>query len=558
MNKIKILPDNLKAKLAAGEVITAPVDVVKELVENSLDANSSEIVIDIEKAGKKKIQIIDDGDGIAFDDLKLAVLRYATSKVENDIFDIKSYGFRGEALASISEIAKLEIVSKEKNFDIAGLIVVEGGKVKEYKKTNYPVGTKITVSSLFFNIPARLKFLKSNAVEFEKIYKVIEKLAIANSEIGFKLIHNNRKLFTLFKEEDVATRIKRLWGNIVVVEEFNREFDNLKLRLFVVKNKKLYSFLTFVNKRPVEVIDIKKALYSASKISNVVFKDFSYVLFVDVLPSSVDVNLHPRKEEVKINYENFFFVLQNFFVEVFKEINMSKLTIPVNLEESKKITSNIKESSGFKFSFNENKSLSKDDDKNEYKCIYKDEVIYLTSLYETYHLLKEGENIIILDHHAAEERIYYERLKKSLSNESYNLLNPIVISMPEKRKDIIENLSKIGFKIEELMNSLLIRAVPVFISKLSETQLVKFLQEMIEEANLDVDYILKQMACKFSHKARDKMFPSEVISIYEELKKCEIMDRCPHGRPTFILLDKNFFDKVFKRDYPEIGKFWEV
>lgn len=532
--QIKILPEDLINKIAAGEVIERPASVVKELVENSIDAGASQIVVEIQKAGKKLIKVLDNGCGMTQEEITIALQRHSTSKISSleDLYNIKTLGFRGEALPSIASVSKLKI---EPN----------------------PSGQGITVEvkDLFYNTPVRKKFLKTDATELGHIGDIISKYVIAYPEISFKFISDGKPLLISTGSGKLLEAIIAVFGSELAKEliEVNLDFDKGKIYGFVsrptlTRVDKSYEIF-YVNRRYIRNFFLNRALEEAyrSLIPNNRYP--VGIIFMEIDPKEVDVNVHPTKREVK-------FLRTQEIMEVIIKSTKTALSKPI-------------ESHQFNVGFIE--SSSSIPEKGEWKPgmaevffpeLSKGSIQYSYPVYQlknTYLVTTDGEDLILIDQHAAHERIIYDQLsKKKIINNKQPLLIPETIEFPPKESLILqenlEYLRHLDFDIEEFgNNSFILRSVPAISGKINPKQLltdiISEIQELGKSVQLEVkqEKILKIIACHSAIKAGDKLTVSEMNQLITDLYTTQNPTTCPHGRPTMIRIKEEELAKKFGR-----------
>jgi len=554
--KIKILPESVYRLIAAGEVIDRPSSVVRELVQNSLDALSSNITLSVTNGGKEMINVIDDGEGMDRDDLHFAMVKHATSKIENfdDLKSVKTYGFRGEALYSIGLVSNLLIESITKDDEIGNLIEADCGKIVREEKSSIEKGTSVVVKDIFKNVPARKRFLKSDLYELKKIEDEFLFHALANENVNFKFIVDGRVIFNL-KKNTLENRIREIKGDTFLGDSFKIDYfeKNIMVKGIVGKpvifnNLKFQANLVFINKRNVFYPQIKKAVYSA--FGTQLKKGFTpYILFIQIPPECVDVNVHPMKKEVKILCENDLFYVVNRSVK-------SGLTVKKVMESNEEHSFDIDLHRPEIF-IREEKLFSDLDfylsEKKE--NFYGNENLKFWQFQNSYIFVSVKNKLYILDQHAAAERINYEKFLKEKSKiVSQKLLFPFTLRVTTEIFSFLsENLhmmEKIGFSIRMFDNNkILVESVPSIVNeKFGKEDFEDFISEIYEMGfGSEFDQILKTLACKASLKAGTKLNPVEMEELFNGLFKCENPHSCPHGRPTFLVFEMDDFDKWFKR-----------
>ncbi len=566
MGKIKELNYSTVVKIAAGEVIDRPSSVVRELIDNSLDANSSQISIFITEGGKEYIEVADNGNGMDKDDLLLCTKNHTTSKINNfeDIDHLLSLGFRGEALSSIAEVSKLQIISKEKNSLLAHKITIEGGKIIKLEETSRANGTSVIVKDLFFNIPARKKFLSTSITETKNIEKEIIKKALSYFKTSFEFHSDGKKKFITPQRNSYLERINDFYPDctkdLIQIEKTEENFSIIGYisKPAFIRNNRQYEYF-FVNNRPVEWKNFYFIINSVYE--GIIPKGYypAVFLYISINPENVDVNVHPMKKEVRFKDEQ---KITKSIKEALEEsLNFSKT---YNIEEkveftpyeeriSKAIetyfTSNKEEKTNY-LPFEEVKPIIKKEEKQK---IYS--LKFVGNIFNTYLIFEENDNLIFLDQHAAHERIMYEKLKKNYEEKflsSQELLVPLKIELPkiyvEDFLTNIETIKAFGFEIEHFgENTFIVRSAPVFVDYMDIENIIVGFAESLNSANKYIDESIKQMACKSSVKAGKNISREEAFALIEELKNTPNNMTCPHGRPIMITFTKNEIEKMFKR-----------
>lgn len=572
MGIIKILDMALVNKIAAGEVIERPASAVKELIENSIDANANVIEIAVIEGGKSQIIVRDDGNGMSQEDAILSVKRHATSKIdkEEDLFNIWTLGFRGEALASISAISKMTLKTKNSSAIVGVCLEVENSEIKSIKPIGSDDGTEITLSKLFYNLPARKKYLGTVEYEFSKILDIVTRYALINYEITFKLFHNNRMILLAPKTNDVAERLANIYGK-----------DIAKELIAITHNSKILSFSGFISKptltrkkRDLQSIYINKRYVRSKEIIDYIYTAYHTMLHSDrnpviflnftIEPRYIDVNIHPKKEIVKIED------LPRFKDEI---VNTLRLTLignhPIpnaNLNEvrakqihdyfipEKQIPLTIREQS---HAYSGTTIIERESDLENTNKI--GAFIVLGQINKTYILAENKDGLMIIDQHAAQERINYERFLREVisgSVKTQRLIKPKIIELSKQEAFVLsENLTilkKIGFDIAEFGdNSFLLRSVPMIFEIFENTLLTDIITELSNiEPNL-IDEIKERRiisrACRASIKAGDELTIPYMTNLINQLEQTEQPYTCPHGRPTIINVSIAELERKFKR-----------
>lgn len=643
MGNIVILDENTSNKIAAGEVIERPASLVKELVENSIDAGANIISLEIRNGGISYIKITDNGCGIAEDDAVIAFERHATSKIRNsnDLDSINTLGFRGEALASIAAVASVELTSRVANNTNGTYVKIQGGNVLEIKKTGCPVGTTFIIRELFYNTPARFKFLKKDSTEAGYISDVIERIALGNPHISIRLTANGSTVLHTPGNGDLLSVIYSIYGKEIAKSCIEVSYEDEKIKIFgyagkqeIARNNRNHQSL-FVNSRYIKSKLISSAIDEAYKTLLMKNKFPFIVLFTDINPMLVDVNVHPTKMEVRFSDEqgifrsvyhavnNALITGQDFREVVTPEIKKEDFRMPENnyikpveytqqslensklqvaetaavfetkkspviskpdikkysqsegnnslreyLKETEKaavkpVVQAIKEIAPQKISTADNKVpepiVSKTVEEKEKGVSDLTNARIVGQVFSTYIILQSGEEMLLIDQHAAHERITYEMLKEKYEkNESLAqyLLNPEVIELTFQEFKLVqdekETLLKLGFTYEEFgSNSIILRSVPANDSGLIKEMFHKVLDDIFSRSNHEisekVDDVLYSIACKASVKANRKLDDAEVTSLVKQLSSLRNPFTCPHGRPTVLKLSKYELEKMFKR-----------
>ena len=578
MGIIKKLDNQLIDKIAAGEVVERPASVVKELVENSIDANSDNIKIEIIESGMKLIKVSDNGKGMDEEDIMLSFQRHATSKIidENDLFSISTLGFRGEALASIASVSKLNILSSTN--DIGNEIIVEGGNFISKNKIGKAKGTTIIVSDLFYNTPARKKYLKSKSTELTHIIDIITRYALNNPQVSFKLIHNDKIILNSPKTNEHLNNIVSIYGKDIAKElvEVNFISNSIEVKGFISKpnytklNKDFQSI--YINGRFVKNKLITDAVYQGY--GNLLFHERNPIFILNVIidVKEVDVNVHPSKIHIKLSHEEAIqYVIKNAIINSLEKHNLVPNIKKEEIQKvfDKNIIKEKKKNNQYKINYDNQKELNETNYSdlfekkiNEYneQSIEEIETFKIHGqINKTYILVEDEDGLVIVDQHAAEERINFEKFMEQLENKNIikqQLLNPIMIEVTPKEANIINSgkniLPNIGFEIEDFgNNSFMIRSAPA-IFNVQQTKEILF--DLIHEAEIskkkidDLTYDkIASKSCRASIKAGDELTYSSMKNLIKKLNLCKNPYTCPHGRPTKIKFNINDLDKMFKR-----------
>ncbi len=577
--KIHVLDENLRNKIAAGEVIERPASVVKELIENSIDAGALSIIVKINEGGKKLIEVTDDGEGMSRDDAVLSVERYATSKIEaiSDLKSLKTFGFRGEALSSIAAVSLLEIITKTKDKDVGIKIIIKAGTIEEKSEIGCNKGTSISVRDLFFNLPARRKYLKSTETELNRITDVISKYALIFPSISFNLFHNNKNILFSPKSSEKITNLSYLeniayiYGKEIAKEMIPIKFEN-EIQIYGFISKPTISKVNrdyqaiFVNNRNIRSNLISRALEDAY--GNLIPKKRHPIVILSILinPEKIDVNIHPTKKEIRFLNEDL--IYQSVYDVISQKLQKSKI-IPV-LKTPKVRKKKLAESKSYFPKAKTLDSLVQSNqiiDKTKPRTFIPSKKTHFPSMYligqfhNTYIATQDDENLYLIDQHAAAERIQYEKIVKNAGKftKSQLLLNPITFDIPQKETIFLQNsqnlekLANFGFDIKHFGgNTFIIRSVPVVFGKiLNQKVITEFLDELNigkEEFHSHIqDLMFKTMACHSSIRAGQDLSQKRIEQLINNLKNCDDPFSCPHGRPTIISFSKSFLEKKFKR-----------
>ena len=584
-NKIHVMSEVLANKIAAGEVIERVNSVVKELVENSIDAKSKVIDIDLIDSGIKKLTVTDDGVGMTKIDAKLAFSRHATSKLikEDDLFFINTLGFRGEALPSIASVSKVKL--KTSTGGVGTEIVIHGGKLISESASDARRGTSIEVSDLFYNTPARLKYLKSDTTELSNIVMYVEKLALTHPEIKFKLSNNNKEIVSTSGSNNLLKTIYELYGylvssNMIRITGSNDDYDidGYICKPSILKSNRNH-LTTIVNGRIVKNVELNKAINEGYYTYKPDIKYPIVVINISVDPTIIDVNIHPTKQDIKFSKQ---FELDSLVTKLIKDALYKSLLIPkvevkeVNYDNEINI---LKEEKPKEYVVKKDLKVLKDEQKqfnfatvkkevknNKTDILEKNDTIKHLELYPcglvmgTYIICENESNMYLIDQHAAQERINYERYLKHLKSEEIHttdLLIPISIELNPsdyikfmERKEVLINM---GFGIEEFgINTILIKKHPTWLLRGYEKESIEKLVDLvINDYNVDRikfnDSLAKTLACKMSVKGNTRITEQDMQSIISDLVLCDNPYNCPHGRPTIITFTKYELEKMFKR-----------
>lgn len=576
MSKIKVMSELLANKIAAGEVVERIANVVKELVENSLDAGGKNIKVELIDAGTTSIKITDDGSGMDEEDAEHAFLRHATSKIyhADDLFFISSLGFRGEALPSIASVAKVTLVTSQG--EAGTKIEIHGGKLINKEKSAAHKGTTITVSDLFYNTPARLKYLKSEQTELANVSMYIEKLALAYPSVAFNLVNNNSKIIETSGSGNLLKTIHEIYGlsiskNMLAVKGFSDDYDvtGFVCQPSILKTNRNY-LTTIVNGRVVRNNEINRIINDAYHTYKPEGKFPIVVLHITTDPTLVDVNIHPTKQDIKFSKmavleEVIFTAIKNALndallipkVEVKTTTNNNEISIlkeypnliPQDMVQDVNLISETPEQINFAFTENATANIK---ELELYPC---------GLVMGTYIVAQNDEGMYLIDQHAAQERINYEKILKALASKELiitELLVPITIELPPSDylllKENMHILEGLGFNLTEFgINTMMINAHPLWLREGYEEESCRKIIDLVLalpkkfDKNKFNDSVAATLACKMSVKGNTNLTTDQMESLLKDLVKCDNPYNCPHGRPTIITFTKYELEKMFKR-----------
>jgi len=567
MGKIRSLSPDIVLKIAAGEVVERPASVVKELVENALDAGAGDVRIEIEAGGRKLIRVTDDGAGMSAEDALLALERHTTSKIASaeDLFAIHTFGFRGEALAAIAAVSRMKIVTRRKE-DLSGFeIEVEAGTRKKAEGAGAPEGTWIEVRDLFFNVPARLKFLKSPGTELGHIGETVARLALANERTQFQLFHEGRLLAHYPVRASVSARLAEALGKDAGerLHPFQYRDGDMEISGYAgdpgYDRPNARGIYLFVNRRPVRDRLLYHAVLEAYRSLLPKERNPVVLLFVDLPADRVDVNVHPSKGEVKFaegdKVHRAVMTGIRRMIEGLAGVPMGNAAPPEVRETAPEYAFQPRQES-FLLEHRGSSQRALTADVTEGTGRY-----FFGQIRQTYLLFGSDDGITLMDQHAAHERIMVEKLEEQFfENEipKQLLMIPEVleVSLPEAEaiQEHLQDLGKMGFALESAgERTFWVRGVP---EVLARREPVKILKEMIHEisswgkgADLSrlFSSLIHMMACRAAIQASQKIGSEEAASLLAALEDCASPGRCPHGRPTTIKIAAEELDKMFGR-----------
>lgn len=604
---IKVMDSHLANMIAAGEVIERPSSVIKELVENALDAHAKHIEVKVYDAGRTKIVVKDDGDGMDKEDAVLAFKRHASSKLtsEHQLFKIKTMGFRGEALPSIASVSKVTMTTSTGiGAGTKVLIENENMKVEDFSSRK---GTTFTIEELFYNTPVRLKFLKTDVTENANSLEVMQRLALSRPDVAIDFYIDERHVFSTTGRNDLLEVIARIYNNETAKKMMKVEVGDYEFQIegYIGKpelaKSTRYYMITLLNDRNVYVPKIQKAIIDA-------YSDFIFnskypfvILKIHVEYSLVDVNVHPSKREVRLSNEDKICDAINHMIKD-KLLDKLPLTEAPSFQKEERVIPEEKIVNSLSDSTKESISLLLDEEetsslkevnvirpakerievntpnidlnsfdeevvKKEKKQVEEETPSFkkpriepLCQIHDTYIVCQALDGMYLIDQHAANERINYEKFNKAL-NAHINIIEPLVPYMInlspsdilKLNDDKINILKEIGLEVEHFgSNTLKVSKLPSFIKEYDEGSYIEeLIEQVISKDKIDLDalrkHVIATMACKASIKANDKLSLREMNDLIDELFKCTNPTCCPHGRPTIIHFSKYDIEKMFKR-----------
>jgi DNA mismatch repair protein MutL len=606
---IHLLPEHIANQIAAGEVIQRPASAVKELLENAVDAEATEIRLIINEAGKSLIQVIDNGKGMSEKDAQNAFARHATSKIRSieDLFEIRTMGFRGEALASIAAVAQVQLKTKRLEDEVGVEVSIENSKVISTNPVASPIGTSISMKNLFFNVPARRNFLKSNSAELKHILEEFTRVALAFPEIHFNLNNNGQEVYHWdggsFKQRAIQVLGNNYQSKLVTVGEHT---DYLTISGFVGKpetaKKTRSDQYFFVNRRFIKSAYLHHAI--ANAFDGLIAKDSfpSYILYIDVDPAKVDINVHPTKQEIKFEDDKIIYA----FVQAAVKHALAQFSIAPSLDFS--LDANIQQLDAIQKPFSESqvqetsrKSLYEGfTQKNQAHFIpkssqagqqdlkdffselptanqefivkpssmglYKEDAAlsvpedaFLMQLHQTYIIAPTKSGIIIIHQQLAHERVLYEKYQKASAqpHATQKSLFPVVLELSASDavllEEMLEDLANIGYEIEAFgQNSFIIQGIPADVLAGNEKNAIELLLEQFKHFSADLKFskrekLIRCMARQMAIKAGQNLGQKEMHGLIESLSECDIPNTTASGAPTFIEFNEDYLDRLFSK-----------
>ncbi len=590
MSQIVVLDENLINKIAAGEVIERPAAVVKELLENAIDAGATKIIIKIQEGGKKSIYVSDNGVGMSQKDAELSILRYTTSKIRTakDLTNISTLGFRGEALASICAVSRLELVTRSEDQTTGTKIIAEGGIVKEISEVACPTGTTVTIRDLFFNVPARKKFLKIAPTEFNHIFNVIRHYSLSFSNVYFQLTHNERDIIST-PSKTLLGRITDIYGKDIAEKMIPVDYstDDIKITGYIsspnlTRGDSSYQSI-FVNSRYIKDNRLTKNINNSYGQLLEKRRHPIIILNLEINPKEIDVNVHPTKREIRFSKEKIVLkALKSSItnalaekdhipsVEIREEPLLRKTIHPDILieeiirpdvrksEETAKMAMSTPDITSITPPLRYfDKSAGVAPLRKDFTIEKLGDIILLGQAHFTYLIFQDNEGLILVDQHAADERVQLEKLTKKYMNslDTQDLLAPIKIKLKshesEMLKNNLETLNEYGLNIEHFGGTtFVIRSLPI--GPVDVNDIKEMVEELLSSGDLEnketlKETIIKLMACHSAIRAGEKLSADTSLSLIKNLFQTENPYTCAHGRPTLIRISSKQLEKLFKR-----------
>ncbi|HEX3037054.1 MAG TPA: DNA mismatch repair endonuclease MutL [Thermodesulfobacteriota bacterium] len=603
MGNIRVLSDEIASKIAAGEIIERPASALKEIIENSLDARSTEIQVEIKRGGKKLISVTDNGEGMTRDNALLSLERHATSKISDidDIFSIKTLGFRGEALPSIAGVSRFRLTTKAKGEIVGTRISVDGGTIRKVEEIGCPEGTKVEVRDLFYSTPPRLKFMKTDETELTHILDIIQREAIAYPEVGFEVLSEGKTHLCLPRRQCVRERALELFPDIELFE-VRSGTENIEIYGFMgspedkrTTTQRLY---VYVNRRPVRDRFVTRILIDSYGRLIEKGRFPQGIIFIQIPHEEVDINVHPTKNEVRFRrtgliadlikaavqemlrnapwIKDYKSRVENAVQEFYErrvgfetpELENKRRVSFVTAENNTTLTSELgaQKAEGTSLPTQPPIEIRSGSDGASSHNLFKQNGFFsalgiIGQVGELYIVCESERGMILIDQHAAHERIMYEKLKKAYLKreiETQELLLPILVQLSPSELQTIgeykEEIESLGIKVEDFGGgAFLIRSFPAFLKNADAEKLIKDVigeiaaldkQESLSE---HVDHIIATMACHSSVRAKQGLSREKIKALLEELDRAEFPHCCPHGRPVATGLTFEELEKMFKR-----------
>lgn len=573
MSIIKILPENLVNQIAAGEVIERPASVVKELMENSIDAGAKRITLEVTGAGDELIKITDDGCGMSFEDAIMAFERHATSKISSkeDLFNISSFGFRGEAIASIASVSLMTLRTKRADDKVGVVVESNGGKIVKHEEISCNNGTQIEIRNLFFNTPARKKYLKTPSTEYQNLLGIVQAMALMHPEIHFKVIHDGKSSFEYAGVGGLIERVRDVLGKNTSENCLPIFYggSDISVEGFIGKPElsrsgSKHQYL-FVNGRQINHHLFSYAIAESYHSLLMDGRKPFYLINIKIDPALIDVNVHPRKLEIRFqNQSQLFSILQSAAKKTLeKNVLMPNLRNFGQREEYNPTDNQVKAAFEFTEKITGANYMPGRFNKYSYHQEVKEELsmLPLNQIARSYILAENSEGLVLIDQHAAHERVRYEELMDQFEKqnpEKQQLLLPLNIELSsaevlvfESNKEIFEGL---GFEIDSFGgNTFNIQAVP---SSISNENIQTILQEVLADISNDIktravknpkEKIIEYMACRSAIKFGKDLSIDEMAKLISQVDKLKRPYTCPHGRPSMVNITYHELEKMFGR-----------
>ena len=587
MPKIQRLPPDLANQIAAGEVVERPASVIKELVENSIDAGARRLTIAVELGGKKLIRVDDDGEGMEPEDARLAIERHATSKIRraDDLAAIATLGFRGEALPAIASVSHFVLRTRARGMNAGTEIKVNGGAVASVTEAGMPEGTSIEVADLFYNLPARRKFLKSDGAESAQVSRVVTQLALCYPEVGFTLTSAGRKVLQCPPVTSLRERLYQLYGDRSDLIEVRRDSGDVKLLGYIAalaeQGPTRGPQNLFVNRRIVKDRTVAHAVIDAYSQASIKERSPEMHLFIEMPLDAVDVNVHPTKAEVRFRDQSYIHELvrrtlgdalgrgpaPELQLEAPQGLAPQATTLPLPNTYASVYPSRwaaptgagIAPASSSPFAPTSEGTFAPTNDTGIAPTIRP--MMALGQFRDTFIIAVDDEGIAIVDQHVAHERVLFERITERLTSgrlESQRLLEPMLIELPPSSRQALvsraADLERLGFEIEEFGgDTIRVSAFPAILRREECPTALRALADDLETAGTTatVDEAIKKiaatMACHAAVKANDPLTPEKMAHILDELRRTAYSTICPHGRPVMLRLTRREVEKNFQR-----------
>ena len=575
-SKIKILSEDLIVKIAAGEVVERPASVVKELIENSIDARATSIVVDVRAGGMESIRVMDDGCGMSREDALLATERYATSKVqkEEDLYTIQTLGFRGEALPSIASVSKMRLITRDSTSQVGTEVDREAGKKVRVSEAGSPVGTSVEVRNLFYNTPVRRRFLKSVGTEFFHIHRLVDQMALSKPDIQVRLIHDGREVLNVPKTNELSIRIEAILGRetydgLIPVEYGN---ETISLRGYIGKPtltlSTANSIFTYVNGRFIRDRIVNRSIFDAYRTLIPRDRYPIVILFMDLSPHLTDVNVHPTKREIRFRDQ------ERVYHTIHRALQSQLKTVPGDERISRAVETYWQEKGGSggigevtgKYGPQEGEGVEgsfvfPEFSQEEQRGGFYSSLFPLGQIGGTYIVCQGPRGLVLVDQHAAHERVLFERLTHQLGNadiERQILLFPHMVEVPHAEVHVVgsykDEMEKLGMEIEAFgSNTFVVKSVPQAVAVEDVGSLVKdIIGELASEGRTQkgegiTEKVLSIMACHGAIRANRVLKDEEMQALLRDLEEIDFASTCPHGRPIFSEIDYSQLEKMFKR-----------